>query len=239
MQVFLFPFAGANLNSYRTITGYFPKNWEIYALELPGRGARYHEPLLRNMGEAVLDITAQFRRKRKYSEPWLVLAHSMGCTLFFEMMKKQYEFGITDLPERAVLSGRAAPGTAHHPVIRHRLTDEHLFDNLYALGGLADDVFHSPELRALAAPVLKADFEMVEVFDEEEFGTKPYLKNPYRMAFPVHILNGSSDSIKGHQITEWEKFCGKEITFTELEGNHFFMFRHAQIISDTLAKATA
>ena len=54
-QIFMFHYAGGNRYSYLKLAELLGKRAEVHCLELPGRGKRMAEPLIRSFQDAVDD----------------------------------------------------------------------------------------------------------------------------------------------------------------------------------------
>src|SRR5689334_7331970 len=85
-QIFALHFSGGNCYSLQNLLSGLKDSFEIELLELPGRGKRINENLLRTRDEAVADILRQMRDRRK-NVPYLIYGHSMGAELGFIVVR--------------------------------------------------------------------------------------------------------------------------------------------------------
>src|SRR5262249_8544650 len=105
-QLFLLHFAGGNCYSFQFIMPLLQR-FEIIPLELPGRGRRMKESLLKDFDLAAQDIYHQLTGKLT-SASFIIYGHSMGAYLALRvanMLEKAGKF-----PAFVIVSGNAGPG---------------------------------------------------------------------------------------------------------------------------------
>lgn len=232
MQVFLLHFAGGNCYSFDFLRRRFPADVKVIAAELPGRGKRYREPLLYSKRGAIADYVSQLRKSRN-REAYVIYGHSMGATLGLSVTKEMEALG--DPPRALIVSGNAGPGTrdasAHK---RYLMNDEDFKSELVKLGGLPDEFLQSEALFEHFAPILRADFELLEKEDRFESGLK--------ISTPIHAVMGDLEET-AHRISNWKEFTSGSFTRQLLPGNHFFIHQHpaelAGIIMNCYARYNA
>ncbi len=120
-QLFLLHFAGGNKYSYNFLQSKLKSDIEFIPIELPGRGARFEENLIRDKEEAIQDLFLQIKDKRN-GKPYVIYGHSMGAILGFsvtEMLEKE-----NDAPNYLIVSGNPGPLEDHSFSLRYNLDDE-------------------------------------------------------------------------------------------------------------------
>lgn len=162
-QLFLLPFGGGNYYSYQFMLPHL-NDFEVMPLELPGRGNRMNEELLKNYDTAVTDIYKQIKAQRK-NVPYLIYGHSLGAYL---------ALGATHLLEKdatppvyLILTGNPGPN-ARESKNRHLFGPEEFINELRRLGGIPEEVLENKELFAFFEPVLRADFELADANSSEK-----------------------------------------------------------------------
>jgi len=105
-QLFLIPFAGGSHYSFQFITPFLDE-FEVIPLELPGRGKRLGEALLRDFDIAAQDILNQVMVKLKNST-YLIYGHSMGAYLSLRVSGLLERLGRP--PAYLIVSGNPGPG---------------------------------------------------------------------------------------------------------------------------------
>jgi external thioesterase TEII len=130
-QLFLLHFAGGNCYSFKFL---FPMlhEFEVIALELPGRGNRMTERLLTSFDAAAEDIYRQISGKRNAAN-CVIYGHSMGAYLGLkvsEMLEK-----VLMPVDYLIVSGNPGPGIKSNKT--RYLLEEHLFiEELKIMGGI-------------------------------------------------------------------------------------------------------
>lgn len=219
MQLFMLPFAGANLNSYRPMTQYLHTDFDCHVIELPGRGSRFNEPLLEHIDSMITYCTDEIRKKRD-NQPWGLFGHSLGAVL--ASLVCDTDTFRNDPPDWIVLSGRAAPGISVSDTVRHRLSREALLEDLTSMGGIQTEILNHPELIDLMEPVLRADLRAIETYD---FPTVPRLK------VPILVLGGTFDCILERQLHAWQGFTSDKCHVIMVQGGHFFIFQNTSEVA--------
>ncbi|WP_089917436.1 thioesterase II family protein [Chitinophaga rupis] len=218
MQLFLLHFAGGNCYSYDFLKRIMPAAVKFFALELPGRGKRYKEGLLRHKQAAINDYVQQIRQHRN-GEPYIIYGHSMGATLGLSVVKAMENAG--DPPLTFIASGN--PGPCISETDDERLKNKYLLDDdgfkeeLRKLGGLPDEILNNDELYGFFGPVIRADFEILEKDELFEKDT--------RINTPVYAIMGNTEPMV-EQIDNWKHYTNNYFGRQVLPGNHFFIHQH-------------
>jgi external thioesterase TEII len=212
-QLYLLHFAGGNLYSFQFLRPFTPIGYSFCPIELPGRGRRINAPLLFSERDATADLVNQIRAMRN-SKPYVIFGHSMGASLAIRVAKLME--AINDAPMRLVLAGNAGPGTSDKKE-RSTMNDSELKDELLTLGGVANEVLTNDELFDYFAPIIRADFSLLENAEE--------LSEDFRVGIPITAIMGDAEDT-ADKIENWGRFTSKEFTFQLLKGNHFFIHDH-------------
>lgn len=219
-QLFLLHFAGGNQYSFEFLKKEMT-NVNFISLELPGRGKRHREELIKIKSQAVDDYFNQIKSLRN-GEPFMIYGHSMGATLGLSVAAKLE--AIDDSPELLVVSGNAGPGVKNNKdFLYHELDDARFKEELLDLGGIPTEVAQNDELFNYFSPIIRADFECLEkdFFSEKELKLKT----------SIHALMGS-DEENSNQIENWKNFTISNFTHEIVEGNHFFIHNHADKLAN-------
>lgn len=215
MQLFLLHFAGGSVYSFDFLKKELKKNITFIPLELPGRGKRYDEELLKNKEKAVNDYFNQIRLLRD-GKPYLIYGHSMGATLGLSVTAKLEASG--DPPLKLIVSGNAGPGVKkENAIIRYLLDDDEFKRELKELGGMPSEVLENIDLYSYFSPIMRADFECIEKYFFSEKGIQ--------INVPIHAIMGN-DEKTSDKIENWKDFTKSDFEYTILIGNHFFIYDH-------------
>ncbi|MBY0481476.1 MAG: alpha/beta fold hydrolase [Chitinophagaceae bacterium] len=219
-QLFLLHFAGGNYYSFRFMTPLL-KKLEVVPLELPGRGKRSNELLLKDFDSAVSDLVQQITKLRNGS-PCMLFGHSMGAYLALGIVIRMEI--MHQSPAFLFVSGSAGPGV-NMGRSWHSLEDRHLIQELTDLGGMPPGFCEDPELMNYYLPILRADFEVVE---------KNALDDCI-VNVPIYAMMGDKEE-NVDSITNWEKFTKSSFSFKIFNGDHFFIHSYPQSIVDIIEK---
>jgi external thioesterase TEII len=213
-QLFLIHFAGGSVYSFQYLKPFLTE-FEFIPLELPGRGKRTREPFITDFYEAARDIADQLRKSLQ-SNTYLIYGHSMGALLALEVAKTMEK--IRKGPSGIIVSGNAGPGTEDGKK-RYLMETEEFKKELREIGGMPEEVMADGELFNYFIPMLKADFEILEK-DEKSLVFSP-------VEAPVYAIMG--DKEEGcEDISNWKNYTLSSFAYTILEGDHFFIYHHAQ-----------
>lgn len=224
-QLFLLHFAGGNCYSFQFLKPFLSQSYDVYSLELPGRGNRMSENIIYNKSEAILDYVRQIKKLRNNND-FVIYGHSMGAILGLSVINEMELSG--DYPLKFISSGNAGPGVRlENEIDRYLLDDVNFKIELQSLGGIPIEILNNKELFDFFTPLIKADYEVLE---KEKSNVENFI-----IKTPIHVVMGSTEKYVSF-IDNWRKFSTKDITTTILTGNHFFIFNHpeklAQIINE-------
>jgi len=220
--LFLLHFAGGNRYSFQFLVSHL-KNFDIVIPELPGRGRRMEEPLLKDFDQAAADLYRQIIRKLP-SRPFMIYGHSMGAYLALRVTNMLERAGTT--PSYLFVSGNAGPGVREEKK-RYLLEHDEFWLEIRNLGGLPKEFLESEELFEVFEPILKADFEIAE---------RNGLADEPPVSCPLFAMMGDKEE-QVELIENWSRFTSLKFQYEVLEGDHFFIHKHAGRISRIIEKA--
>ncbi|MFA0960194.1 thioesterase II family protein [Roseivirga sp. BDSF3-8] len=215
-QLFLLHFAGGSCFSFEFLKKYIYNDISFHALEIPGRGRRLHEKLIKDKPLVIADYVNQIKAKRN-GKPYVIYGHSMGATLGLNVTRQMELSG--DAPVHLVVSGNPGPGVKKKlPKPRYLLDDIDFKDELRRLGGVPEEVLKDEELFSFFSPIMRADFELLEK-DE----TVP----EFKINTPILALMGSEETYSS-EISNWLNFTTQPLKEDILSGKHFFIQDHPE-----------
>lgn len=216
--VFMLHFAGGNCYSFNAINP-FLKDFDLVAPELPGRGIRMNEILLRDFESAAEDLLWQILNK-SHAAQYLIFGHSMGASMAVKLAAMLENMG--QPPLAIVVSGNAGPGTGKKEKT-YLLNHSGFRMALEKLGGISEQIFEHEELFGFFEPILRADFEIIQ-------------KDPLQIKSvntPIYAVMGSQEDTVS-EIHNWRKFTTADFDYEVLPGNHFFLFDHCERIAEII-----
>lgn len=224
LRLFCFPYAGGTALTYRHWPGALPAGVEVCAVQLPGRGNRFHEPPygdLRRLVEAAAPALAPF-----LDGPFAFFGHSMGALIAFELARHlRREFGLQ--PAHLFVSGRRAPQLDRDETVTYNLPEAGFIDSLRDLNGTPPEVLEHRELMQLMVPLLRADFAVCQTYS--------YTPEP-PLGCPLTAFGGLSDrEVSREQLGAWREQTSAAFAMRLLPGDHFFLNSAQATLLDLLS----
>ena len=219
-QLFILHHAGGNAYSFQFLKPYL-KALDVVTLELPGRGKRMGEELLRNYNDAVEDVYQQIKQKRD-DRSFLVYGHSMGARIGLSVTQKLEQNN--DAPVALIVTGNSDPESYREEEDRHTMSKERFIQALKDLGGVPNEVFENKDLFEFVEPIIRADFELIE-------RERIVIGNPVNT--PVYAIMGKEES-SSDRIDSWGKHTRASFKYELWPGNHFFIQEHPERLSNVL-----
>ncbi|MDN5217509.1 alpha/beta fold hydrolase [Fulvivirgaceae bacterium BMA12] len=219
INLFCFPFAGGSSYSYQLFKGLINRNIELLTLELPGRGTRMQEPLLRDLNQIAGELMHALANR--LNQPYALYGHSMGALLGFLVTKRIIKAGLRE-PLHLFVSGCRGPSVKLPNPPLSALSSEELIMELKEMGGSPNEVLEEETFYTLFEPILRADFQAVETYRYEE--SEP-------MAIPLTAMFAVEDDITEEEVMAWQRETVKRITLKRFTGKHFFIFNHQSAIT--------
>lgn len=214
-------FAGGNAYSFRFLTPHL-QEFDIIPLELPGRGNRMHEELIRDFNLAAGDLYNQILLKG-VTPDFIIYGHSMGAYLGLRVANMLEKAGFP--PLCLLVSGNPGPGIREKKA-RHLLGHDDFIGELTRLGGIPNEILQNEELFTLFEPILRADFEIVEKAD---------LLDEPAVSVPLFAMMGSHEEDMD-KITNWKKYTNSAFAYEIMKGHHCFIYKNAPRLADVITQ---
>ncbi|HEU4555731.1 MAG TPA: alpha/beta fold hydrolase [Chitinophaga sp.] len=219
-KLFLLHFAGGSVYSFQFLKSYLPE-FEFIPLELPGRGKRVKEKIIKDFELAAEDIYHQIVAHTGVKD-FLIYGHSMGAAIALKvanLLEKAEKF-----PSCIIVSGSPGPGVRDNKK-RYLLEKGDFKEELKRIGGMPEEVLSNDELFSYFEPLLKADFEVVEKSDLLPFYAP--------VETPIYAIMGSEEE-NVVNIGNWKRFTSAHFVAEVLNGDHFFINNHAERIAEII-----
>lgn len=217
-HVVMLPFAGAHCNSYRTLQQELKRmGIGSTALELPGHGSRFSEPLCRTIDGMVDDLDTQLIRQEIACDRVVIAGHSMGSVLAWQLSVRLCDRGLR--PHALFLSGRGGPGAPRRREHLHSLPRARFVEHLREFGGCPHEVMENEEMLDLLEPILRADFESLEL--SPRFAVRP-------LPIPVTVAVGARDTVTREDAAAWRLITSEEFALHVQPGGHFHLLEEAR-----------
>ncbi|MCP5006329.1 MAG: thioesterase [Planctomycetes bacterium] len=228
ITLFCLPFSGGNTYSYREFEEHKAEFVQTVAIDLPGHGKRFGQPLLTNIYDMADDVFQQIQNR--LNKPYAIYGHSLGAILGY-LVSHKIANSTFPMPLHLFVSGRQGPAIPSKMKDMHLLPREEFIDKLMAYGGIPRVVEAEKELMYLFVPIIRADFQAISEFKHE---------NVSPLDVPITVMIGLDEDITYEEALEWQEETNHPLSVNQFPGNHFFIFDHlpeiGRIISQTLKK---
>jgi surfactin synthase thioesterase subunit len=205
------PCAGASATMYLRWRRLLPRWVHIVPVELPGRGVRMSERLVRNFDELVAQVCVD--QADALRGEFAIFGHSMGSLLAYGITRRLQSMG-RPLPLALLASGSSAPSRRDPARFAGKTDDASLVAELRKQGGTPEEAFASPELMRITLDMLGADYRVCESFRYREEAPLP---------MPVHVFAGREDDIDAASVHAWSAEAAGVFTLDWFDGGHFFI----------------
>lgn len=221
--LFCIPHAGGGATTYRRWTEALAP-LHVRVLQLPGREARFREPLAQTLEDVVADLW-------RAAEPHLhgrfaLYGHSMGGVLAFELAH-EIRTRTGQEPVRLFVSASQAP---QHRQVRGPLTE--LSDAGFVAeltrryNGMPAAILQDADFMASLLPALRADFGILERYRCAD-------RAP--LSCPISAFGGTADEIIApSSIAGWADQTTGAFSLDMLEGQHFFLQEQRLRLADAI-----
>ena len=225
VTLLVFPHAGATASMARRWTDYLPDWCNVWAIQYPGREARFAEMPF-DRAEPLADaITAAIIPPLR--GPVCFFGHSLGALLAF-LVAQRLIAASQPAPHHLIVSGRRAPHRPDPQEPSHGLPEPQFIARLRTLNGTPPEVFHHVDLLDLLLPMLRADFAASETYR--------YKPGP-RLSCPVTVFGGTRDPLTTpDDLRAWATYAPERTVTHMFDGDHFFI-RSAE--ADVLKRVSA
>ena len=225
LRLFCFPYAGGAASIYRTWQQHLPAEIEVCAVQLPGRENRIQERPFTDVGPLVGALLPVILPS--LDRPFALFGHSMGTLIAYELAQQLQQHGRT--PTHLFLSGRRSPVLPEPDELLHTLpSDEQFLHELQQrYNNLPAVLFEDKELRELFLPLLRADFTLVETYDNP---------TPILLSCPLVTFGGREDRRATEaQLRAWQTLTVADFALHCFPGGHFYLNEQVQPLLATIA----
>lgn len=220
-KIILLHFAGGSNYSYNFLIPFLDMD-KVRSVELPGRGLRIKDSLIRNVGEAVNDILCQIKIAIVPHES-VIFGHSMGALLAFLVTHELEKLNLP--PKKIIVSGHAGLGLGMTNKI-YDYSKEAFKLELKNMGGMQSEFFTNDALFDFFEMILRSDIKLsYEISNMDGI----------MIHTPIYAIMGSEEA-DAVNIGNWQKYTTGNFQYELIEGGHFFILHHPQKIASIIKK---
>jgi len=207
-----FPWAGAGAAAYREWHTHLPKEIEVCAIQLPGRGWRVREAPAADLDRIAEDATTAVEELGDL--PLVLFGHSFGAWLALLVARRLEAAGRS--PVALVASGRRAPSHARRDAPMRHLDDDGFVEEIQRrYGAINEEIVADRDLLRLLLPALRADVAALEGY--EHVGTP-------RVDCPLVAVGGSRDPVVPvAELSSWSAETNGPFDVRTFQGGHFYL----------------
>ena len=207
-RVYCFGSAGAGARAFRLWGGMAPETIEIAAIQLPGREDRIAEEPFYRMSDAADEIATGIAESEP--RPFALFGHSIGARLATHVALHLYRQG-SCTPCHIFASG--ARWTRERGDKLHELDDKTFQRHIRErFGNLPPELTANPEIWAIFAKPLRADFEALETD----------VVTPQPLPTPLTLVAGARDHLFPDVEPErWQAWSDRRVTVETVDADHF------------------
>ena len=230
LRLICLPHAGGGLSLFHGWRKELLPDIELWAVLLPGRESRLHEPPISEMSRLIPALAANIPAGL-LAHPYALFGTSLGGLIAFELARK---LAREQRPQPAFLLP-AATRPPHlpnpEPPILHLPDDAFLAALAGRYARIPPEVQAHAELLALLLPMLRADLALYETYTFRP-DTPP-------LATPIIAVAGQQDELVDPQtLGLWAAHTTAGFTQQLLPAGHFFASEQPELLQPVLAQAT-
>lgn len=217
------PHAGGSASYYFPLSAALSPEFDVFAVQYPGRQDRYKEPFVESIDELADQVYAELSALPDV--PTAFFGHSMGAVLAFEVTRRYETLG----GRQAVTvfaSGSRAP--SHYGDEREHKDDTDLIEVMRDLGGTDPRVLADPDLLVTFLPAFRNDYRALQAY---------HRSTDVGISAPVVVMTATDDPKTSEPSARaWLEHTtggGEVHTFT---GGHFFLEKQPDRVISVVAE---
>jgi medium-chain acyl-[acyl-carrier-protein] hydrolase len=224
MRLFCFPYAGGAAIAFRGWPDGLPASLEVWAVQLPGRGARMRESPYRQFTPLLTDLSAAIIPFLDI--PFVFFGHSLGALIAFELSRLfTGQSGRSFV--RLIVSGCKAPHLLDQNQGVSKLPDPEFVEKLRMLDGTPREVLENKELLQIFLPTIRADYSVFESY---------FLTNDQAQDTEFSIYGGRQDpEINADELEAWKIYTKAPGELKMFQGGHFFLQSSRALVLRSIA----
>ena len=210
MRLLAFTAAGGGVSSFARQARQLPDWLEMRTLSLPGRQARFDEPLCTNLDRLVAELSAACA---ELAGPYLMFGYCSGALIAYLVVRDLAGRGEM-LPRRLIVGSYPPPHLVSTPLLAG-LDSPTLWRVLVEQKAVPSKLADNTELREIAEPILRADLGLISSYRHERATPLPV---------PITVLTGERDvSLASGAVAGWHGYSTAPLRTVPLAASHWFM----------------
>jgi medium-chain acyl-[acyl-carrier-protein] hydrolase len=217
-RIVAFPNAGGTASAFRAWGSFLPNDYELLAVQLPGRQKRAGEKPLRELGAAVEQMFPEIAALPPCRTKFL--GDCAGSLIAYEVIRVAAARGLP-LPEHLVVSCCRAPHVGQRRRNLHTLSEHELIADITALSLAPAWLLHDADNLRDFLPLLRADYELAETYRHQEGSP---------IDVPITAVAAAEDKVALREdVAAWRRHTSSEFTLLDIDGGgHDLATRHPE-----------
>ncbi len=200
--------AGGSAYHARHWVDHLDKNFNLYAIQLPGHDQRLSEKPLNSLLSIIERL--QFELEPILEKEIIFIGHSLGALLAYELAKNLP--GKHSLKALVVIASRPPNNLPEQPFSQEE-SDIVFIEKLRTYGGLPENILENKDLLNLLLPAIRADAMASENYSDDPAG---------QMDCPIYVYYGNKDTfVNAEMANQWGLFTKNMLHCIEFNAGHF------------------
>jgi medium-chain acyl-[acyl-carrier-protein] hydrolase len=212
LRLFCLPYAGGTAKVYNALSDVLGQKIEVCAVEYPGHGTRFGDPLLRSVPSLVEQLGPNILSL--LDRPFAIFGYSMGAQVGFELTRWLRARGARR-PSLLVAGAMRAPQVLDQKPPTFDAPEAVLVSQLRSLGGVPPEILDHPDLLKLVLPIARADLQVTQTYRYNAEGP---------LDMPIEAFAGTHDPLASQEeVAAWRVQTTGRFQMHTFEGGHFFL----------------
>lgn len=223
MRLVCFPHAGGSASYFFPLAAALSPEFDVYAVQYPGRQDRYSEPFVDNIDDMADEAFAALEPLT--DAPVALFGHSMGAVLAFEVARR-FETLAGRGPTAVFVSGSRAPSRYGEP--REEKDDAGLVEVMRELGGTDPRVLNDPDLLATFLPAFRNDYRASQAY---------HLGTEVGISAPVVVMAATDDPTTSlAEARAWHEHTSGACDVHTFSGGHFYLEKQSRRVIEVVTQ---
>lgn len=229
VRLFCLHCAGGSASEFRSWPIYLSGEFELVAVQLPGRESRVKEPFVASMGDLTSGVIEAMTPL--LDKPYAIFGHSFGALGGFEVIRELRRRGLNQ-PFLFIPAGRRGPNVQKKRPPIASLPRESFIEELRKdYGDHIAHVLKSVELREAFIPQIHADFALSESY---RFRDERPLDCPI-----VAFAGVDEDDLDTEDLGAWAAHTNQGFRARRFPGDHFFIRKSQELVVEAVRQEIA
>ncbi|MGY4689616.1 thioesterase II family protein [Salibacterium sp. K-3] len=219
--LFCLPYAGGSAESiYFSWKTQLQKCVEVVPIELPGRGKRIKESLIKSVDEMVDDIIRSIKDRINETDSYAIFGHSMGGLLAYELVRRLHTMNLK-IPDEVIISGFQPP---EYKVMGDygSLSMEEFSEKIRMSGNVPSIIFENKKMYDIFMPIIHTDYQMFFSYSYKPHDDDAIIKSD------LYAFTGIDDYQVYQRRNDWAYYTSGKFQSVVFEGGHFYINNNQQ-----------